>query len=311
METLRSVIEILTVASLGLAAAQIYLTVNKLWKRKHEPAVTESISIMGEFLGLVPISLLSLDFLLESHWEGAVDGAMWILAGGVTITIGTGRWVEGKRGRGFFTLLREALRLERSEVADLAKAIFRPSAAGKVLDILAQVALIDDHLDDSERHYIQTFADAWGLPIDWDAMVRTAGTKEVNYLRLRKSTTEYLATSPPASQVEQLGDVLHALVDADEQRTEEEEFVLAELEGMFGHYLDQDGQDLYSVVVVPQSGKQDKALSALLPDASKRQVEGGEAYVVGQFFSTHFADIVGEQYRDLGFFTTVVRANLE
>ncbi len=307
METFKSLIEVLTVASLFLAAAQIYLTVNKLWKRKHEPAVAESISIMGEFLGLIPITLLSINLLLESQWEGAVDGAMWILAGVITITIGTGRWVEGKRGRGFLSLLREALVLERSEVGDLAKSILRPSSAGRVLDILAQVALIDDHLDEAERKYIQGFADAWGLHVDWDAMTGTDATTEFSLMALRRSTSEFLATSPPPHQVEQLGDILRALVEVDEQRTDEEELVLAELEGMFNHYLEVEGQSHFSVAVVPQSEKQDQALSALLPDAGKRSVEGGEAYVVGQYYSADFADIVGDQYRNLGFFTTVIR----
>ncbi len=310
METFKSLIEVLTVASLFLAAAQIYLTVNKLWKRKHEAAVAESISIMGEFLGLIPITLLSINWLLESQWEGAVDGAMWILAGGITISIGTGRWVEGRRGRSFLSLLREALALERREVGDLAKSLIRPSSARKVLDILAQVALIDDHLDDAERRYIQSFADAWGLHVDWDAMAETSASTEFNLLALQRSTAEYLATSPPPHQVEQLGDILRALVEADEQRTSEEDLVLAELEGMFNNYLELEGQSHFSVAVVPQSKKQDQAVSTLLPDAPKRQVEGGEAYVVGQYYSADFADIVGDQYRNLGFFTTVIRGTV-
>jgi hypothetical protein len=116
MELLRSSIQFMAAASLLLAAAQVYLTLNKLWKRKHEPAVAESISIMGEFVGLVPLFFLTLNFMLQGSWEGTVDGVFWLGAGSVSIAIGTGMWVEGRRGRGFFTLLKEALALERGEV---------------------------------------------------------------------------------------------------------------------------------------------------------------------------------------------------
>ena len=131
MDYVRVAIESLTVASLAVAALQIYLTLNKLWIRKHEKAVAESISIMGETLGLVPLTVLSLNYAVDGYWEGIVDSLIWIVAGAVTIAIGTGRWVEGKRQRGFWTLLREALSLERDEVGDLALSLFRPSAAGR------------------------------------------------------------------------------------------------------------------------------------------------------------------------------------
>lgn len=36
-------------------------------------------------------------------------------------------------------------------------------------------------------------------------------------------------------------------------------------------------------------------------------MEGGEAYVVGRYHSERYAEVMGKQYRDLGFFTTVVR----
>ena len=89
MEQFRTIVQYLTIASLLLAAAQIYLTLNKLWSRKHEPVVAESISIMGESLGLVPLLLLTMTFLLDGHWEGVVDGGLWLGAGAITILIWT------------------------------------------------------------------------------------------------------------------------------------------------------------------------------------------------------------------------------
>jgi hypothetical protein len=311
MEVLRSTIQFLAAASLLLAAAQIYLTLNKLWKRKHEPAVAESISIMGEFVGLLPLLFLTLNFMFEGQWEGTVDGLLWLLAGGVTIAIGTGRWVEGRRGKGFFTLLKDALALERREVGDLAKRFFRPLGARRILRILGHVALIDDHLDARERAFIQSFVDAWGIPFSPEELMghRTAG--HVNYRELRGDVEAYLATSPPPNQVEQLSDVVSALIHVDEEVSDEEGLVLEELEGMWNAYLGESAEDgegsLFGVAVVPQDTKQDEAIADIIPNVGKTSVAGGMAYVVGRYHSRRYAEVMGAQYRDLGFFTTVVR----
>jgi len=310
MEVLRSTIQFLAAASLLLAAAQIYLTLNKLWKRKHEPAVAESISIMGEFVGLLPLLFLTLNYMLEGQWEGIVDGILWLLAGGVTISIGTGMWVEGQRGKGFFTLLRESLAMERQEVGDLAKRFFRPAGAGRILRILGHVALIDDNLDDREREFIQSFVDAWGIPFSPEELRANRSDGPVNYRELRSDVEAYLATSPPPGQVQQLSDVVSALIHVDEEVSEEEGLVLEELEGMWGSYLDEDthsaGASLFGVAIVPQDPRQDEAIADILPNVGKTSVAGGHAYVVGRYHSQRYAEVMGSQYRDLGFFTTVV-----
>jgi len=229
MHLLRSTIQFLAAASLLLAAVQIYLTLNKLWKRKHEPAVADSISIMGEFVGLLPLLFLTMNFTLQGQWEGTVDGVLWLGAGGVSIAIGTGMWVEGRRGKGFFTLLREALALERGEVGDLANRFFHPAGARSILQILAHVALIDDHLDERERNFIQSFVDAWGIDFSPEAFRRGHPGDHLNYRALRSDVEAYLSTSPPPAQVQQLSDVVNALINVDEEVSEEEALVLGEL----------------------------------------------------------------------------------
>jgi hypothetical protein len=312
MNVLRSTVQFLATASLLLAAAQVYLTLNKLWKRKHEPAVADSISIMGEFVGLVPLFFLTMNFTLQGQWEGTVDGVLWLLAGGVSIAIGTGMWVEGRRGRGFFTLLREALALERDEVGDLAKRFFHPAGARRILRILGHVALIDDHLDDREREFIESFVHAWGISFSLDGLRESRSPGPLNYRALRSDVEAYLATSPPSAQVQQLSDVVNALVQVDEEVTEEEALVLGELEGMWAAYLDEEAEvPLYAVAVVPQSPTQDQAIADVIPNVGKAPVEGGEAYMVGRYHSERYAEVMGRQYRDLGFFTTVVRAKEE
>lgn len=309
MDTVRVAIESLAIASLVLAGLQVYLIVNKLWIRKHERAVAESISIMGESLGLVPLAVLSLNYGVNGYWEGVADSLIWIVAGAVTIAIGTGRWVEGKRQRGFWTLIREALRLERGEVGDLARSFFRPSAARQILDILGQVALLDQVLDERERDFVDSFAHSWGVEFSWDELEAGHGG-HVDMVRLRRSVEGYLATSPPQGQVTQLADTLSSLIRIDRVTTPEEELMLEELQGMLYDYAGKRGDPARHIVaVVPQDPAQDQALSTLLPELTKRPLQGGMAYPVGPYFSARFADIMAEQYRAMKFFATVVREN--
>lgn len=319
MEMFRAVVKVLAVGSLLIGALQIYLILNKLWKRKHEPVVAESISIMGETIGLLPLVFLTAAFALDGQWEGVVDGAMWIVAGSVTIVIGTGRWVEGKRGRGFWELLLGSVGREREEVADLALSLFRPSAAGKILDILRRLAWIDRELDERERAFIARFAASWGIDLEPGELEAGGEEGAGGFVELRRALAGYLATSPPSAQVRQLGDVIQALVRADASVSDREALILEEMEGLLGAYLSEEGSGdgdgaasgplpRHVVAIVPQDEDQNRAVRELIPDAREEHLLGGRAYVVGRHFSEGYAEVVGDRYRALGFFTAVVSA---
>jgi hypothetical protein len=311
MSGFRAVVDYLVIGSLVLAALQIYLTTNKLWKRKHERAVAESISILGEFVGLIPVTLLTVKFLLDGQWEGAADGMLWVLGAGVAILIGSGRWVEGRRDRGLLRLLIDSIRLERGEVGYLAKSFLRPSGASHILSILGRVALLDAHLDDRERAFVDAFARTWSIDFQWDSITAAAQDNELDFLPLRRDLQEYLATSPPAAQVKQLGEVLRALINIDQTVTQHESLMMAEIDGMIDAYLGatDDGGPMFAVVLVPQDAQQDRAIAQVLPDLRKRELHGGQVYVAGTSFD--FAEIVSAQYRALNFFAAVVRVTEE
>jgi hypothetical protein len=301
-------LQYLTLLALLITVAQAYLTVNKLWIRKHEPAVAESVSIMGETLGLAPTAILAVNFTVHGSWEGAMDGLVWTVVGLVTLLIGTGRWVEGKRRRSLWTLIRQALSVEKDEVGDLARSFLRPSGARQILRILGQVALIDQDLDEREQSFIEAFAESWGLRFSWDELRGEVEGGQLDFVTLRRALEEYLHLSPPPAQASQLGDVLGALVAIDEQTTGQEELILAELQGMLAGYVNRDDPEQgWGVAIVPQDSAQDTAIATLLPGVSKRKVEGGSAFVLGPYYSARYADMIGDQYRSLDFFATVVR----
>ena len=307
METLVSVLRTLTAASLLLAVAQVYLTLNKLWTRKHEQVVADSISIAGEAIGLVPLVLLSVTFAVEGQWLGLADAGLWTIAAAVTIAIGAGAWVEGRRKRPFLSLIREALKLERREVGHLARSLLQPSNAEEILEILVRLAMVDQRLDARERAFIERFAEAWRLDLSWERVEARAREEAGDYLALQRTVAAHLATSPPDAQVRELSDIVRALVEVDEEVSPEEALVAAEVEGMLEAYLAGTRSDRpYAVALVPQTPEQERSIASVLPGVRKTRLQGGHAFLAGGYHSPAFAEMVGERYRGLGFFTVVV-----
>ena len=57
------------------------------------------------------------------------------------------------------------------------------------------------------------------------------------------------------------------------------------------------------MIIAPQNRNQDAAIGSLLHNAKKIEVAGGSGYLVGSFYSQDYADVICDQYRELGFFT--------
>ena len=305
MEMFKSFVSVMAYASLGFSLTAAYLKLNKIWKRKHIGEVANSVSILGNVFDIIPLTFFALNFLFVAQWQGLIDSIIWIFAGIVTVLIGSGLWVQENRHKSLWTRLKEALRLEKSEVTHLATTFFRPSGAGIILDILSRFAYIDRELVDREREMIETFAKNWHMKIDWEALSNLAQLDQpVSLVQTRESVAQYLKTSPPEDQVAQLIDVLQALVGIDEKVSEEEALILGEVRGFLQNYIDDSGTSgEFTVVIAPQNRKQDEAIAALLPDAEKIEVAGGMGYRVGSYYSHDFAEVICDQYRSLGFFT--------
>jgi AAA+ ATPase superfamily predicted ATPase len=311
METLKYIIGIMAFGSVGFSIINVYLTVNKLWKRKHLKVVAESISIVGRFIAITAGTLMTLDFFLHSQWLGVADRSVYIVASVVQIMIGAGFWVQGKKKKKIWILIKEALQLETKESAELAKSIFRPSHAEKIIDILAEVAMIDHVLDNREQQFIQNFADSWNIDLKWDELKIKMNSAEFSFDSLRNDMEEYLRTSPPPDQASQLGDLITMLVNVDNDISEEEELMLAELTGLIGNYVHKDAlQSLFNVAIIPQSTEQDIYLEKTLAEAKKGLFAGGRAYFMGPYYSEKYAEIICQKYRSNEYLSIPVELNV-
>jgi hypothetical protein len=177
----------------------------------------------------------------------------------------------------------------------------------QTLEILRQVAMIDQVLDDTEVEFIQKFTHAYGFEYSAAEMrERLLQGEKTDFITLRQSVLDYLTLEPAHLQAARLKDLLNVLVKIDEKISEEEALILAELNGLFASYLDEDADITpFTVWLVPQSEEQDQAIASLMPALPKQETSGGFAYLAGTYYSKDYAEMISDKYRTLYFFTTI------
>lgn len=312
MDTFEKLIDAFIWISLLISVVQVYLQTNKIWKRKHEKVVAESQSIAGLSLLILNCLIWLISYVMKNDIESIIDTSLIILQSTVFLLIGTGLWVRGERKKGFWTLVKQALKIERKEANYLLKKFFKPQNAEIILDILHQVAMIDEDLDEREKNLIQFFALEWNIPYSVESKnkERKYIKQENKYVYLRNKLLDYLSRDPPVEQVAQLKDLINEMVLADEKVTDEEKLISEELNGMIDGYLQKEQQmPLYQVIIVPQTPEQEQIVREMIPDIQELRTFGGRVFSIGTFYSKAFADMVCQRFRKFNLFTIVY--NLE
>lgn len=286
-----------------------YLGTNKVWKRKHEKPVAQSISLVARAISIVT----NLTFMIQSFSTIfiAINFGIWLIVEIILVLIGSGLWVAGEQKKSFWQRIKEALKLESEEAGDLAKSLFRPSNADNVLTILGRLALVDNQLDQKEKEILQSFADDWKVNFDPNKIGHLEESDQFSsFDRLRKDLEEYLTLSPPDQQVSQLADIMQTLIKIDGDVSKEEELIVEELLGLINGYLhDHEEDNRFYIAIVPQDADQETAIKALISDTQRKKVAGGLAYVNGPYFSRKYSEILSEQYHALNCLAVVVSSD--
>ena len=312
MVTFVEVIKFLVDAMIILSLLQVYLRINKIWKRKHEREVADSQSIFGLALLFVNCLVWMLNYLIvEKDNKSLIDTSIILFETSAFLLVSTGVFVIGQKRLGLIILIKQALRLERKEANYLIKRFFKPQNAEVIINILHQLAMIDEELDEKEVELISLFAKEWNIPYSVEKLnkERHTGT-EKNYIRLRTSVLDYLDREPPIEQIAQFKDMVNELIKADDKVTKEEELISSELLGLIDNYL-KSGQsaDIYQVIIVPQRTEQEETIKDLIPDSQRIQTAGGIAYSIGTYYSQKYADMICRQFRKNNLFTIVYKVD--
>lgn len=294
--------------SLIMSVVQVYLQTNKIWKRKHERVVAESQSIAGLSLLILNCLIWLISYILKNDIESIIDTSLIIAQSVVFLLIGTGLWVRGQRKKGFWNLVKQALKIERKEANYLLKRFFKPQNAEMILDILHHIAMIDEELDEREKELIQFFTMEWNIPYSFEQKEkeRKVIKKENKFVYLRNKLFDYLQREPPVEQIIQLKDLINEMVLADKKVTPEEKLISDELNAMIDAYLQKEQQQqIYQVIIVPQNPEQANRVRELIPDSQEMVTFGGRVFTIGTFYSKGFADMICQKFRKMNFFTIV------
>ena len=308
-------IGILVSSALLFSVIKGYLTVNKIWKRRKNEEVANSISIVAAMLGFaVGFPFLLNSLIITQDYFSAAKSVIALFLATVFTLIGTGYFVDKNRGVGFFTLLGRALKLEGSESGDLISDMIRPKGAKKIIDILHKLAAIDDDIAQEEIDLINQFSEKWNIDIP---NLKPGKPEEVtNLVELKALVQTYLDEGPDTEVAEGLVDLINLMAEADDEVTEEEAMAVAEFTGMISHYVSSEkGGDMlmYEVNIVPQGDQQMDAVRELLPELEMVEDRGGRVFKVGKYFSEDYAEAVCEKYISLGLYSDAskVKVNLD
>ena len=307
MIELNVLFESLIFLSIPIYLISAYLKVNKLWKRKHEKAVSESISLSAMAL----MMFLNIQFLIK--WLFIDKEIIYAIIPWISIVtmvfyslVGTGLWVKENRHKSFLRLLLKALNLEKREATYLVNALIQPKGPERMLTVLIKLAGIDNEVAEEESRLIHRFAEHWNMKAP-NVMVGTP-VGGAGLLDLRQSVEDYLKIQPPKEQAAHFIDILNLLVKADGKVTPEEDLILSEITELIKHYVSEDDESkiLNEVLVVPQNDAQIDTIKSLLPHVHLEAKQGGQAFSIGRFYSENFAEEICNKYIAQDFFTAFV-----
>lgn len=312
MSTLDKIITSAALFGLGVSVIIAYLKVNKLWARRHIKEVAESISVAAALLSLLTTVPFLVKFIVvDGDFVAAGKFLLSLAVFFVFFLVGIGFWVKREEKLGWWRMLRSALATERGELTYLVRSFARPKEASSILRILRLVSMVDQDLDDREKEMLVSVAMPWGISPD-DIRLEP-GEDGADIAAVGAAFSEYLATKPPAGQVEKVFDLVRFMVHADRKVTEDERLILEEAGAAVRAYLHQgeSSPDVYEVLLVPQNETQLARMAEEVADPSLHDRAGGRAVVAGSYFSEGFARAICMRFRRKRFFCTVERLTAE
>ena len=302
---IEELVSFLAYGSLMMGAASAYLSLNKLWSRKHIPDVAASISIPGTVLELVPTFIFGLYYFMHAEPVGVIDSILWIIVALIYILIGSGIWVHGQRSAGFFRLVWRSVRSEGGELGNLAQSFLHPGSSRPLVELLQRLAEVDGAVSDKEAELVSDVAAQMNVNVSI-VPHKVSDSRVKRLLNIRDALQRYLVTSPPLKNVEKLEYLMHRLNIADGHEHEDEKHAFDELRGSIRNYLDGGIETpSFRVLIAPQSESQITRIADLLADAPLHSDAGGRGITAGEFHTREYADTVCSEYRELGFFCVV------
>ncbi|WP_414577841.1 hypothetical protein [Anabaena sp. CCY 9402-a] len=305
MQVFELILQWLVNLSIVIVAIAVYLNINKIWSRKHEPAVAESISVSGRSISILVSLPFILNFIFKANVPSVLSYLILFSNDIILFLTGIGFWVRDGKRTSIWQKLWRSLRQEKKEAGNLIKAIAKPTGEEQLLEILHRLAWLDGSLSEQERHYIETFTESWEINTKDILMHQPPETGVESFQYLRQAVKEYLNLEPPIEQVQMFNDLVKTLISADKVITSEEELIAEEMAAIVNQYISQGASNYFGVIVHPRNLEQKDSVRNALPEAQAEFLLGGHAFLAGTFHTRRYAEVMSESYRQQGWFTVV------
>jgi hypothetical protein len=325
MEAFKSAIGFLTGIAIFIAIINFYFKANKIWKRKHEKEVAESQSIVALISEAMLYILWSVSFIMNSDWNALADNAVGLVESAFFIVIGSGLFVleKKKSKKSFYQMIKDSLTAEKKEASYLLKSMSGKNTAEKILNILKQLAWIDDDFDKKEIELVKHFASEWGVKVNENDFLVNPHTGNSEYIErfenIKKALFDYLMENTPNKEhTMQISKILHDLINADGVISKEEDLIMGELDGIILEYLGEP-VPVYLVITVPQEASQLHTIENILKSvhplidvkSKEKKIDGGFGFIMHECRSQAFAELMAEQERSNHKLMTIIKKEIK
>jgi hypothetical protein len=323
MFVFQKIVSLLTYAAIQIAVVEVYFKINKLWKRKHEKEVADSQSIVGLSMSSIVLLVWGLDSAVKGNFEAIADNIVYLGEAIVCIIIGAGFFVieKKKSHKNIWTMLKDALNLERKEASYLLKTLSGKGQAEKISNMLLLLAWIDDDFDITEKDLLLKFAQPWGIKLTNDQLDKNPHLinveKSTRFETVKQKLRDYLKENPPKEQIQHVNKLFVDLINADGKITKEEDLIIGELDGIILEYLGEP-MSKYSIIIIPQHDKHREAVETILkavdPDINimdrEKNIDGGFGFIIDECYSHDYAEMLAEEQRNQHSIMTIVKKGM-
>ncbi len=285
------VMDLLKLMSVVITVVQVYLMANKLWPRRHQKEVVESISVMGIVVGFILSGMFILIHALRLNMMALVNESMWLLFGVISFVVGAGLFLS-RHSEGEHKQFIRMLKKEKYEIVNLLTTVVQKKHQKKIVGMLMQMAYVDQKMCEKEQRLITRFCNDWNIPLDQIEPPSVNQSVRQGLTQMKEMFADYLTLSPPEEQSRYVLDMLYALANIDDSFDKSEKMVLDEMERM----LSISDQCQYYVLIVPQTPI---AYQELVVERGVSQDAGG-GFRQGPYLSQSVVENVGDYYRQKG-----------
>ena len=129
MEALTVIIKYLTYTAVLFTLMEFYLKVNKIWKRRAEPEVAASQSLIALAIGGFTSMIWLANYIISQDWESVGEYSIFLAETFVMMLIGTGLFVRYSKTKqiNLWKLIKESIKTEKEEAAYLYNTLIKPS----------------------------------------------------------------------------------------------------------------------------------------------------------------------------------------